>query len=80
MGDATTRLFAAHEAPSFRAGQVLTRSNGDDPLYLLIERGWRLWPTWESTGKWWQWRIVDLLTGEESWVLENSIERMIVLR
>lgn len=64
----------ANKRPAFKVGQVITHAHPKAPLFLLVERFHATWPTWESTGKWWQWRYVDLETGESEQGLECALE------
>lgn len=49
-------------------------------MYLLVERFHATWPTWESAGRFWQWRHVDLETGDVSCGLENALEHWHVVK
>ncbi len=48
-------------------------------MLLLLERKHDYWPTWHTEGKFWQWRVANLETGEQSWQLENAIDYYHVL-
>lgn len=62
----------------WKVGQVIT-TRGDGKLYLLLERKHAPWPSWESLGRFWQWRRVNLETGVEAWELENALEHFSVV-
>ncbi len=65
----------SRKPPLFTVGQVIAPRL--DPLkgsmFLLLERKLDTWPTWEKEGKWWQWRVLDLETGIDSWRIETAI-------
>ncbi len=63
----------------FKTGSTVCAYLSGGTLLLLLERRHSVWPTWESTGKWWQWRVANLETGEQEWTLENTIAHYHVL-
>jgi hypothetical protein len=64
----------ASKRPAFRVGQVVTHHGTNASLLLLVERFHATWPTWESEGRFWQWRHVCIETGTVACSLENALE------
>ena len=59
---------------AFKVGDVISAYLSGGGMYLVLERRHDYWPTWQSEGLYWQWKLADLETGETHWALENAID------
>lgn len=66
----------ADKVSSLRTGDVVLSGCA----YLLLERRHVTWLTWESSGLWWSWRVLNMHFHEEIMMLENVIESWDVLK
>lgn len=64
----------ANKRAPFKVGDAISAYLSGGGVYLCLERKHDVWPTWQSEGRFWQWRLANLETAQQHWALENSID------